>query len=189
MWRELLTRGGFKILVIETMQHPARNFDLCDQERDPIFRVKRRFSLPAAGRVFLQRLFEFVADADVIHHQAAGLVLEDTVDARNRLHQRMTAHRLVNVHRVKTLHIKTRQPHLTHDDQLEFVLRVGAVPFRFQLDDLVVKLRADVAAHTDDHRLAIKTALPVGEVPDEVGSNLLQSRARADQWCGPLIVN
>src|SRR5690242_10483156 len=60
-------------------------------------------------------------DAYVIHDQAAGLVPEDAIDARNRLHQRVAAHRLINIERVQARHVKAGQPHVAHDDDPERV--------------------------------------------------------------------
>jgi hypothetical protein len=62
-----------------------------------------------------ERSFQLIGDSDVIHHQAALLVLEYAVDPGDGLHQVMALHGLVDVQRVNAGSIKAGQPHVTDD--------------------------------------------------------------------------
>ncbi len=81
--------------------------------------------VPPALGVGRQRLLQLVGEAQVVHHQPAGLVLEHAVDARDGLHQPVPAHRLVDVHRVQARRVESGEPHVAHDHDLE---RVGRGP-------------------------------------------------------------
>nr|WP_202048959.1 hypothetical protein [Agrobacterium pusense] len=72
--------------------------------------------------ILRERLLQVGGDADVIDHEAVWLLLEDTVDAGDRLDQPMTAHRLVDIHRVHAGRIEARQPHVAHDDQFQRII-------------------------------------------------------------------
>ena len=76
-------------------------------------------SSAAAGGVGRDRLLQVGRDAEVIDDQAARLVLVDAIDPRNRLHQPVTVHRLIDVHGVQRRRIEAGQPHIADDHQLE----------------------------------------------------------------------
>ena len=69
---------------------------------------RSRFALAAAFGISGQRRFKLVGESEIIHDQAAGLVPEDPVDAGDRLHQPVAAHRLVDVHRVQAAAHRSR---------------------------------------------------------------------------------
>jgi hypothetical protein len=72
----------------------------------------------------VQGLLELIGEAQVVDDEAARLVPEDAVHARDRLHQAVPLHRLVDVHRVQARRIEAREPHVAHDDELERVARI-----------------------------------------------------------------
>ena len=79
---------------------------------------------------------QFVADADVVHHQSVRLVAEDPVHARDGLDDRVAAHRLVDVERVQARDVRPGEPHVDDDDELERVVGIDhalldRVPQRF----------------------------------------------------------
>ena len=74
--------------------------------------------------VGLQPGAQIVADADVVHHQPARLVLEDPVDPRDGLEQAVIAHRLVDVERVEHRRVEAGQPHVFDDDDAQRVVGV-----------------------------------------------------------------
>ena len=84
----------------------------------------RRLARAAALGVGRQRLLQLVGEAEVVDDQPAGLVLEHAVHPRDRLHQPVPAHRLVDVHRVQARRVEAGQPHVAHDHDLERVVRV-----------------------------------------------------------------
>src|SRR5690606_39105774 len=61
-------------------------------------------------------------------HEPARFVLEHTIHARDRLHQAVPVHRLVEIYRVQAGRIETGQPHVAHDYQLERIARVLVPP-------------------------------------------------------------
>ncbi len=70
------------------------------------------------GQCFLQ----VIGQTEIIHDQAAGLVLVDTVDPGNGLHETVPLHGFVDVHGVQRRDIEAGQPHITDDDDLEWVI-------------------------------------------------------------------
>ena len=83
-----------------------------------------RIALAAALGVGGERLLELIGEAEVIHHQPAGLVAEDAVHAGDGLHQAVALHRLVGIHRVQAGRVEAGQPHVAHDHDAERVLGV-----------------------------------------------------------------
>ena len=59
-----------------------------------------------------------------IHDQSAGLASEYPVDSRNRLHQSMRPHVLVQIHGVETRNIKASEPHIHHNGYLKIRFRI-----------------------------------------------------------------
>jgi hypothetical protein len=136
---------------------------------------------PFAGGVFLHRGFELVADADVVHHQAALLVLEHAVDAGNGLHQVVALHGFVHVHGVHAGRVKAGEPHVAHDDQAQRVGRVFEALFQPLLDLAAVDVRAQqsLVAGTAGHHHLDGALLRVGAVP--VGAQATISSYRCTQ--------
>ena len=107
--------------------------------------------LPVAGGILLHRLFQCRSNADIIDDQPALFVLEHAVHAGNRLHQTVAVHGLVHIHGGKRRHIKTGQPHIHDNRNLERVVVVleSACQFflvRFGADDVFPILGVFVAA-------------------------------------------
>ncbi|MNF12545.1 hypothetical protein D3C80_2140730 [compost metagenome] len=65
--------------------------------------------------VLLECHFQLVGNANVVHHQAALLVFEHTVDAGNGLHQIVSLHGLIDVQRMHAGSVKAGQPHVAND--------------------------------------------------------------------------
>ena len=74
---------------------------------------------PAALGVGGEGLAQLVGEAEVVHDEAAGLVLEDAVDAGDGLHEAVAAHGLVDVHGVQAGRVEAGEPHVADDDDLE----------------------------------------------------------------------
>ena len=89
---------------------------------------------------------QLVGQAEIVHHQAAGLVLEHPVDPGDGLHQPVAAHRLVHVHGVQAGRVEAGQPHVAHDDHLERVLRVLEPLGQFLAARLVADVRLPLRA-------------------------------------------
>src|SRR5690554_1249707 len=88
-----------------------------------------------------QSLLELVGDADVIHHQPAGFVLEHAVYPGNGLHQVVALHGLVHIHGVTAGRIEAGQPHIPNDHQPERVVDVLEALLEPFLGLLVVDVR------------------------------------------------
>jgi hypothetical protein len=106
---------------VEAVEEAAADLVLLQHHRHGLFLVERRLAGAAALGVGRQRLLQLVGEAQVVHDQAAGLVLEHAVHAGDGLHQPVAAHRLVDVHRVQARRVEAGQPHVAHDDELERV--------------------------------------------------------------------
>ena len=83
--------------------------------------------------------FQLVRQAEIIHHQAARLVLENAVHTGDGLHQPVAAHGLVQIHRMQARRVKAGQPHIADDDNLERVFAIlepfgQRLPARFVAD-------------------------------------------------------
>ncbi len=83
--------------------------------------------LPCASglRIDGERLFQLVGEAEVVDNQPAGLVPEHPVDARDRLHEAVAPHRLVDIHRVQARRVEASEPHVAHDHDPEGIARVA----------------------------------------------------------------
>ena len=92
-----------------------------------------------------QRLLQLVEDADEVEHEAVRLhhlrrfVLVGPVHARDRLQQRVVAHRLVEIHRVEDRRVEAGQQLLGDDQDLRQLAGLGEV-----LADLLFLLLVDV---------------------------------------------
>ncbi len=111
----LLRRAGRPLRPVEAVEEAAADLVLLQHHGDGLVLVERRLARAAALGVGGQRLLQLVGQAQVVHHQPAGLVLEHAVDARDRLHQPVAAHRLVDVHRVQARRVEAGEPHVAHD--------------------------------------------------------------------------
>ena len=190
---QALVASSEEVAIVEAVQHAAQDVELFRQHRVRLGSIHRGAATALAGGVFLEGRLQLVGNPDVVHHQTALLVLEDAIHPGDGLHQVVALHRLVDVERMDTGRIEAGQPHVAHDDDLQWVcrvlealfqalldlaavdmgpqqglvagraghhdldgalFRVGVVPLRAELDDFVVEVDADVAAHGDDHRLA-----------------------------------
>ncbi len=83
--------------------------------------IKGEIAFAAALGVEVERFFEFVGDAEVVHNQAALFLEVDAVDAGDRLHQVVPLHRLVEVQGVEAGGIEPGEPHVADDDEFEVV--------------------------------------------------------------------
>ena len=109
--------------VVEAVEHGRDDLVLLQHLGDGLGLVDADLATVAAG-VVRECLLELVGQAEVIDHQAAGLVAEDAVDPGDRLHQSVAAHRLVGVHRVQAGGVEAGQPHVADDHQPERVVGV-----------------------------------------------------------------
>ena len=103
----------------------AADLVLLLHQRDGLVLVDGRPPLTSALGVRGEGLLQLIREPEVVDHQAAGLVLEHAVDARDRLHQAVAAHLLVDVHRVQARGVEARQPHVAHEDDLQRVAGVA----------------------------------------------------------------
>ena len=95
--------------------------------------------LTVTGGILFHRLFKSRSDADIIDDQPALLVLEHAVHAGNRLHQIVAVHGLVHIHGGKRRYVKTGQPHINDNGNLERII----VVFESACQLLLVCFRAD----------------------------------------------
>ena len=65
---------------------------------------------------------QILGQPQVVHHEAAGLVLEHPVHSCNSLHKSVSSHRLVHVHGVQAGRVEPREPHVPHQHDLQ---RIG----------------------------------------------------------------
>ena len=112
-------------------------------------------ALAAAFGVGGQGALELIGEAEVIHHQAAGLVAEHPVDAGDGLHQAVALHRLVGIHGVQAGRIEAGEPHVAHDHDLEGVggvlEAVGQLAARLLAADVGLPVGAVVGAAGHHH--------------------------------------
>ena len=108
-----------------------------------------------AGGILVHGSLQGGGDTDVVHHQAAFLVLEHPVHAGDGLHQIITAHRFIDVHGCQRRNIKPGQPHIHNDGNLHRIVVVlefsGEFFFPgFRADDFFPIFRIVVAAGHHD---------------------------------------
>jgi hypothetical protein len=104
---------------VEAEHEVAGDLVLLEHDRHRCRLVDRHVSPTAARGVVGDGPLELVGKADVVDHQAAGLVAEHAVHASNRLHEPVAAHGLVDVHGVQAGRVEAGQPHVAHDHDLE----------------------------------------------------------------------
>ena len=74
--------------------------------------------------IVVHGLFQGLCNADIVDDQATLLAREYTVHTGDGLHQVMPAHGLVHIHGSEGRHVKSREPHITHDGNLHRVVIV-----------------------------------------------------------------
>ena len=148
------------------MVHVPHDLVLLHHHRDSLRFVDTSVFLVVLG-ILLQRRLQVLSDTDVVHDQSCWLVAEHAVHTRNRLHQSVTLHRLVNVHRVHTRRVKAGQPHISHDHQLKRVFGIaGALG-----EQIAPSLVADVllpflrVARCASHHDLDRSRVVIGAVP------------------------
>ena len=109
-----LRRTGSPLGPVEAVEQTAADFVLLQHHRHRFRLIECGLSGAAAFGVGRQGALEFVGQAQVIDNQTTRLVLEHAVDARNRLHQSVAAHRLVHIHGVQARRIEAGQPHVAY---------------------------------------------------------------------------
>ena len=151
------------------MQHGLQHVQFFEHHGQGFAGVHRGLAPALAGGVLLHGGFQVFANADVVHHQAALLVFKDPVHAGNGLHQVVALHGLVHIQGVYAGRVKTREPHVTHDHQLERIFGVLETLFQPFLGLAAVNVRAQqrlvacAARHHDlDRALLRVVAVPVG---------------------------
>ena len=101
--RELAAGAGAEIVPIgETVEHRRDDFKLFLHETDCLFLGGGGVALPARIRVEREGFLEIGGYAEIVDNKPAFLVLVDTVDPRDGLHECMAFHGLVYVHRMHT---------------------------------------------------------------------------------------
>ena len=112
------------LVPVEAVHHVAGDAVFLQHHGDGLRGVEGRVALSAALGVGDERLLELIGEAEVIHHQSAGLVAKDAVHTGDGLHETVALHRFVGIHRVQAGRVKAGQPHVAHDHDLEEVLGV-----------------------------------------------------------------
>jgi hypothetical protein len=149
--------------------------------------------IAVAAGILPKRALKVLRDADVVHHQTGGLVTEHAVDAGNGLHQPVAPHRLVHIHRVHTGRIESRQPHVAHDHQFEWVIRLLDAlgqpfpPCLWTLADMCLpswRIGRRPRHHHLDLAALIVVAVPLRpQLHDGVVKRHADSSAHADDHC------
>ena len=159
----------------EAVEEAAADVVLLQHDRHRLVLVQRGLPLPTAFGVDGEGALEFVGQAEVVDHEAAGLVLEDAVDAGDGLHEPVAAHRLVNVHGVQARRVEAGEPHVAHQHDAQRVARVAESVGQRLAAGLVADVLLPVrrvgggAGHHDLHapRL-VAVGAPVGTQPREL---------------------
>ncbi len=158
-----LSPGGPVEAVEQARAHTVLRF----HQRHGLVLIERRLAASAGFGVGRQRLLEFGGQPQIIHHQPAGLVLENAIDARDGLHQAMAAHGFVDIHGRKAGRVEAGQPHVAHDDEAEGIGWVAEAFGQF----LAPRLVADMG-------------LPIGRIGRRAGHDHLHD-TRAVVLFGP----
>ena len=123
-------------------------------------RILLAFPLAGAGPVALgeprQRAAQALDHAVVVDDQAVLLAAAHAIYARNRLHQRVALHRLVEIKRRQALHVEAGQPHRADDGDAEGVVGLLELVLQIALHHLL-------AVRRDVERLVAEVA-PLGEL-------------------------
>ena len=111
-----------------------RIFDSVSQLFCKLFLIPHRRFAAASFAVDRQCFFQRSKDVGVINNQTALLARIDTVGARDGLHERVIAHRLVEIDRRAARRVKAGEPHGADEYQAQRVRRV----FELLIERLVV---------------------------------------------------
>ena len=65
-----------------------------------------------------------ISQSQIVHDLSARLVFEDSIHTRDGLHQTVTAHWLVDVHRTQARSVEAGQPHFLNNDDAERVVGI-----------------------------------------------------------------
>ena len=152
--------------AVEAVEQPAADVELLQHDCDRLALIECRPSGAAALGVGRERPLQLVGEPEIVDDEAARLVPEHAVDARNRLHQPVAAHRLVDVHRVQARRVEAGEPHVAHQHHLKRVPGV-AEPARERLP----------AGLVPDVRL------PVGRVGGRAGHDDLDAPLSSSSSC------
>ena len=126
------------------MEQAAADLVLLQHHGHRLGLIQRGLPGAAALRVGRECALELMGEPEVVDDEAARLVPEHPVDARDRLHQPVPAHRLVDVHRVQAGRIEAGEPHVAYQHHLKRVGR-AAEPFGQRLPaGLVADVRLPV---------------------------------------------
>ena len=136
------------------MEHAAHDLVLLQHHGDSLFLVDAGVLLIVA-RILSKGRFQVLGNADVVHDQPGRLVAEHPVHSRDRLHEPVPPHGLVDVHRVHTRRVEAGQPHVPDDHQLERVVGIlgplgEQFPARLAADVLLPFFRVRGRACHDD---------------------------------------
>ena len=160
--------AGHPCRALEAVEEPAADFVFLQHHGDRLVLIERRAPRAAALGVGGERLLELVRQPQVVHHQPTRLVAEDAVHPRDRLHEAVPAHRLVDVHRVQARRVEARQPHVAHEHDLEWVLGVAEAVGERLAARLVADVRLPVERvggrarhHHLDHAPVVIRVVPV----------------------------
>lgn len=106
-----------------------------DAERLNEFRLILHGELIVAATrcVDSEGLFQLLKDIGIVNDEAIHLVVEDSIGAGDRLHERVTAHGLVEIDGRTTWSVEAGEPHGTDKDEAEGVFGV----FEFGLEVLL----------------------------------------------------
>src|SRR5258708_3782995 len=122
--RQTLCRSpSFIQRIIKTMKKSLDDFTLLKQDCNRFLLWYASLTAILFG-IICKRKFQLVSNTKVIHNQATRFVLKNTVDSRYGLHQSMSPHWFINVHRMQWRSIKTCEPHIPNDNNLERIIWV-----------------------------------------------------------------
>ncbi|CCZ48043.1 putative uncharacterized protein [Bacteroides sp. CAG:661] len=93
-------------------------------EQGCFFDVRIAKVLAVASGIVVHGFLQCLGNADIVHDQSARLAVEHPVHACDGLHQVVSAHRFVHIHRGQRRHIEPRQPHVHHNGNLHRVIVV-----------------------------------------------------------------
>ncbi|EXI72988.1 MAG: hypothetical protein AW07_02920 [Candidatus Accumulibacter sp. SK-11] len=163
----LLRRAGRPVRPVETVEEAAADLVLLQHHGDRFVLVQRRAPGATALGVRRQRLLQLLREAQVVHHQPAGLVPEHAVDTCDRLHQTVPTHWLVDVHGMQARRVEAGEPHVAHEDELERVLRVAEAIGQRLAPRLAADVRLPVrrVGGRPGHHHLERAAVVVGAVP------------------------
>src|SRR5690349_13443716 len=109
---------------IEAMEEGATPLVSLEHRRDRLALIESELSLSLALRIRDERFPQLIGEPEIVDDEPTRLIAEDAIDARDRLHEPVPPHGLINVHRVHAWGVEAREPHIAHDDDLERVVRI-----------------------------------------------------------------